>query len=151
MKLDKQNLQRRLVIVWFVMVALFAGFAFINGGNIVHGDEFYWNSAWHDAIEFGALGAAVATMITVGSFAITGVRLHGLGKGRAISLIGISAAVSAILPPIATACTGIFGSGDDALTIPFVAFFTICTGIFGFVVLTLCVLLVQKKSPPSQD
>ena len=144
-------MQRKLVILWLVLVALFAGFAFINGGNVVHGDGFYWGCAWHDAIEFGALGAAIATMIMVGSFAIASVRSYGLGKGQAIGLIGISSVASAILPPIAMACTGFFGSGDDALTVPFVAFLTIGTGIFGFVVLALCILLVRKKSPSSQD
>jgi TRAP-type C4-dicarboxylate transport system permease large subunit len=136
----------KLVIIWLVLVALFASYGFIAGGTIVYGDSFYWGNARDVAVQMGSIGIAVATMTSVGLHAIISVRKYDLEKKRAVGLLAIASVISAILPPLIMACSGLFGSGDSVLTIPFTAFLTICVAVVGFVSLTLCVLLVSKKT-----
>jgi hypothetical protein len=143
MKLNKlQSLRLKLFIIWLVVIALFTGYGFYTGGNVVYGDRFYWSNAIHDAIGLAAFGVTVATLIAVGTFAIVNVRSYGLGKGRAVSLIATSLIVSIIFPPIAAVCTGLFGSGDDA---PSEIFLSVCTSVVGFVALALSICFARQK------
>ncbi|HEY3930832.1 MAG TPA: hypothetical protein VGM58_00510 [Verrucomicrobiae bacterium] len=152
MKLNKlHSLRLKLFIFWLVVIALFTGYGFYTGGNVVYGDRFYWSNAIHDAIGLAAFGVTVATLIAVGTFAIVNVRSYGLGKGRAVSLIATSLIISIIFPPIVAACTGLFGSGDDALFLPSEIFLSICTSVVGFAALALYICFARRKTTISQD
>ena len=139
---------KKLVIIGLVIVALFAAVGFIWGGYPTsYGEGFSCRDGLTGAVGLGALGAAIATWVTVGWHAVISVRAHALRRGCAVEMIAGACVVSAILPllpQIIMACLGHPPSGEAAMgTAMVLPLYMKCVGAV-FVLLTLCVLFVPK-------
>lgn len=139
---------KRLVTIGLVIVALFATVGFIWGGcQTIYGEGFSCRHGLTGAVGLGALGAAIATWVTVGWHAVSSVRAHALGRGRAVALVAEACVVSAIFPWLPVIIMEWLGhplNGDEGAGTAIGLFlFMGCVGVV-FVLLTLCVLFVPK-------
>lgn len=137
---------RTLIILWLVLIALFSGSGFFWSAHEgqIYGEPFDFSEGVSGLLIYGGIGLTIATSLATGLYVIGRVRVKSLTKIAGIELLLFGSGVSALIPPVAMACTGLF-TGENALAIYFQAVITVGIGVLAFVAFAIALLCVRRK------
>ena len=142
----------RFGLLWVGLIVLFACYGFFGPGE----SDTHYDTAYREALMYGAFGIGVATCPTVGLFLIGRTRSHGLGKGWALLILALSTALSIATAPLAMAAAddalfnGRIFHGESGLLIYAVAVWTLALGALGFIVFAICILCTRGRCCPTR-
>ena len=92
----------KLILLWCVTVAAFAGVGFYSPGAQIQGDSFSTRAAVQGAVLLGGLGVGIATCLTIALFILNRVQTNRLRKGWAVLWLAVSSIVSSIATVVVT-------------------------------------------------
>ena len=146
---------RRLILLWFVLAALFDAIGFYLGGLLTD-TEMYGLAFWRDShrvfgvvealIVYGGIGFTAATCIVIGLRLVSRVSCGALKRSSAVLAALITSLVSAVIPLIVLFCVCSSDlRGEGAMVLVFQAMWTLGVGVFTFVIFSIITLCIRHR------
>ena len=142
----------KIVLLWLFVVAVFAGYGFLNSGNQLRRDSFSTALAIEGAILMGSLGVGVATCIAAGLMILANVQANRITKFAGVLHLVTSSFVSTIATPVTVLLLGpLFPQVSDLLRgegfmgIASVSSWAGIVAITSFILLTITVILSRQQ------
>ncbi len=139
---------RRLILLWFAVVACFGCYGFFGSGYKyameTGSQRFFRQIQLEHMLVFGGIGFGLATSVAAGIHIVRKARAKLLKKGLAVLLIAVSSAASIIVPPIVMVGSGLFGGEIGPLEVLLESALLFCIGLLAFASFSIAVLRIHQ-------